>query len=451
MSGFRWQHFPFAPKRFPFFYGWVVLAAATLGILASIPGQTMGVGVFRRDLETAMRLGDIQLSWAYAFGTIISSLLLPFAGTLLDRFGARAMVIVSGLGLGASLLLLRSSGFLTGPETAGFPLRAMVAGTLCFLAVRFSGQGCLTVASRVAIGKWFNHRRGLATAISSVFVVFGFNAAPRLLNDMVGNYGWRDTYLILAFFVAAGMAFVGVVFFRDNPESCGLEMDGVRDEAWHRRMAKRVPDIHREFTRGEALRTWGFWVFALGTSTQSLIMTAMTFYIDLIGKNLHLDRDVSYAVFLPMSYYSVITNIVGGWLSDRIHLKWLLVVMMAAQVLGTIMLTEIDHATGRHLMIAGFGISTGFFNLLTTVTWPRFFGRAHLGAISGVHMSLMVFASAIGPVLFATMNDWTGNFQLVALGCAALPVAILFGSFVVRNPQDAWAGKASTGSSREVE
>ena len=38
--------FPFAPSRLPFFYGWLVLVVATLAILVSIPGQTMGVSVF---------------------------------------------------------------------------------------------------------------------------------------------------------------------------------------------------------------------------------------------------------------------------------------------------------------------------------------------------------------------------------------------------------------------
>ncbi|HCE06906.1 MAG TPA: hypothetical protein DEQ62_11315, partial [Verrucomicrobiales bacterium] len=37
---------PFAPSACPFFYGWVIVFAATIGTIASIPGQTMGFTVF---------------------------------------------------------------------------------------------------------------------------------------------------------------------------------------------------------------------------------------------------------------------------------------------------------------------------------------------------------------------------------------------------------------------
>ena len=53
---------PFAPRRVPFFYGWVVVAAATSGVLFSIPGQTMGVSVFTDSLLEATGLGRLALS-----------------------------------------------------------------------------------------------------------------------------------------------------------------------------------------------------------------------------------------------------------------------------------------------------------------------------------------------------------------------------------------------------
>ena len=37
---------PFPVNHSPIFYGWVIWLVSTLGILMSIPGQTMGMGVF---------------------------------------------------------------------------------------------------------------------------------------------------------------------------------------------------------------------------------------------------------------------------------------------------------------------------------------------------------------------------------------------------------------------
>ncbi|GIS84525.1 MAG: hypothetical protein CM1200mP16_08250 [Nitrospina sp.] len=80
------------------------MAAGTIGMLASIPGQTMAVGVFSEYLISKTGLNRIELSFAYMTGTILSSLFLPFAGKLLDLIGARIMILVTGIGLGISLL-----------------------------------------------------------------------------------------------------------------------------------------------------------------------------------------------------------------------------------------------------------------------------------------------------------------------------------------------------------
>ena len=45
-KGFWGVHTPFSPSRCPFFYGWMIVFAATLGSIFSIPGQTMGFTVF---------------------------------------------------------------------------------------------------------------------------------------------------------------------------------------------------------------------------------------------------------------------------------------------------------------------------------------------------------------------------------------------------------------------
>lgn len=431
-----WQNIPFAPGRWPFFYGWIIVAATTVGIIASIPGQTMGVGVFTDDLIRTLGLNRVQLTTAYMFGTIGSALLLPFAGTILDRVGARAMVVVAALGLGVSMVALSLSPKLIHLNGIESPWFALFVAFGCFLMMRFFGQGCLTVSSRVALSKWFNHRRGLAQAISGVFVTFGFNGSPRLLNDLVQAVGWRAAALVLAAIVGVGMSVFGWIFYRDNPEQCGLSMDGVMDEAWHAKMAAKVPDIKHEFTRREAIRTWAFWVFSLGISTHSLLITAVAFHIASLGAQMGLTRDASYNVFIPMSLFGIAANFLGGWLSDRIRMKWLLLTMMLFQGIGTTGLLHFGDPRGWYLLVVGYGIAGGLFAALITVTWPRFFGRAHLGAISGVNMSIMVFASAIGPVLFAEAHAITQSYFEVILACWFMPIVFVVLGIMAENPQE---------------
>ena len=101
--------FPFEPQKFPFFYGWWILVVATFGMLASIPGQTIGVGVFTEHLLSVSNLSRLDLSIAYMLGTVGSSLLIPYGGKLLDLWGSRIMIIFAGLWLAFALFLLKNT------------------------------------------------------------------------------------------------------------------------------------------------------------------------------------------------------------------------------------------------------------------------------------------------------------------------------------------------------
>ncbi len=292
------------------------------------------------------------------------------------------------------------------------------------------------MVSRVAIGKWFNHHRGLATAISSIPITFAFNGAPAFLNGMIAQFGWQVSCLLSAGVIGLGMGLIGVIFYRDNPEECGLVMDGFRDEDWHIRMATKVAPTRKEFTRHEALGTPTFWAFALGTSVFSFVMTAITFHMAKLGAEMGLDRETAYGLFFSMSWYGIGANFLSGWLSDRIKLKWLLRVMLATQAIGLIGLMQLADPLGQQTFIIGMGTTGGLFVTLTTVAWPRFFGREHLGAISGTHMALMVFSSAIAPVTYAAAQQWMGNFHDIILCSWGVPILLLPLTLMAENPQE---------------
>ena len=97
---------PFSPSRLPFFYGWVILVAGTIGILMSIPGQTMGVSVFTDNLIDDLGISRNSLSLAYLFGTLVSGLMITRAGKLYDKHGARVMAFIAGVMLGTMLVFL---------------------------------------------------------------------------------------------------------------------------------------------------------------------------------------------------------------------------------------------------------------------------------------------------------------------------------------------------------
>ena len=398
-------------------------------MISSIPGQTMGVGVYTDFLIQNSHLTRMQISMAYMTGTILSSLLLPLAGRYYDLVGGRIMIVFAGIGMGISLLLFAESLTIIHLVHTLLPNISILTSellviTVIFLLLRQFGQGIMAMVSRNTLAKWFERRRGMVSGISGIFVAFSFSGAPLFMNIIIEDYGYSGSMILMAIIFGFGMAFIGWLFFRDKPEDCGLLMDG--DKITSLDTTNLFPEP--ETTLKEALRTYNFWIFCLGLCSAAVIVTGLTFHISSIGALAGLSRMEAYGLFLPMSVISVISHFFAGWASDRMPLKYLLMILLAGLAVASLGILNLESFWFRFMLIIGFGVQGGIWGCLTIVAWPRFYGRKHLGAISGTFMGAQVFASAIGPPIFGLSESLNGDYSSAAWISVALNLLLLLGT-----------------------
>lgn len=413
---------PFSPRRLPVFYGWVVVAAATVGVLFSIPGQTMGVSVFTDPLLAATGLSRLGFSNAYLVGTLGSAALLPRAGRWLDTVGVRLTAMLSAAGLAAVLVALsradRIARAVAGASGVDPAVSAFAVLAALFVALRFTGQGVLTLASRTMLARWFDRRRGLATAVGEVFVAFGFAFAPRLLDAWIARAGWRAAWVELAAVEVSVMVTLAFVLYREDPESCGLALDGApRADGDDTTAGPPEPGVDRD----AALRTRAFRVLTASLALQAMALTGITLHVVDLGAAAGLDRAAAVSLFLPMAVVSTATGAVVGWLADRARISTLIRLHLAAQAVGYAAATRLGEPWGFALAAGALGVAAGCFGVLSNVGNPRLFGRRHLGAVAGATMTAVVVGSALGPSMLAASRAASGSYApalLVAAGAA---------------------------------
>lgn len=435
--------FPFAPGKKRVFYGWYIVMASTVGMYATLPGQTMGVGPFTESLKEALQMSSSELSTAYLIGTLSSGLLLPHVGKWFDRVGARLMATIAHILFGLALLYLSHAQTFYEWFRPTQQERNFAAGfaiiTLGYFLVRFLGQGTLTMVARAMLGKWFNRRRGLATSINGMFVSSGFALSPMILFNSIESLGWQETWALLGGLMMAVLLPFCWLYYRDNPEECGLLMDGKDPSPQDQPRDAAEFTIYREMTAPEARHTRAFWVFALGLGFLGYYGTALPYHGESIALEVGIAPEAFFGLFAHILPVQIASSFFIGWLSGRTRLKYCLVWMLFGITAATFGLILLPTTLGLVLYIGGSGAAWGGFGTLSTITFPRFFGRKHLGATSGMLMVTLVVSSALGPFAFSLSKDLTGSYTAAILSFTVMALSLLFIALGTENPQRRFA------------
>ncbi len=402
--------------RSPVFYGWVVLALGTLGLVMTTPGQTLGVSVFLDPILDDLGAERGTVSLLYTIGTLTGAVALPFVGRALDRYGPRVMVAVVAAGLALACVWMAN-------------VRDLTSLAIGFILIRGLGQGALGLVSVHAITIWFVRRRGLAIGLAGVGMAVATAFFPLLIETMVGAWGWRWAYAALGGLVAITILPLGAIFFRRDPERYGVTPDA--------RAPLPPPPPGREeihMSAGQARRTVAFWYIAVSVATISALSTGLVFHhFDLMSVR-GMDRLAAAGVFVPIALVSAATNMIAGVLLDRVAPRFVvsaMLVAMAASLTGATLVAE------PTLWIYGavLGLTQGAMGAVSGTAYASYFGRRAIGGIKGTAQTLSVGGAAAGPLLLAWGQAATGSYEGVLFAAALWPLALAIGALFLRRPR----------------
>jgi sugar phosphate permease len=405
----------------PLFYGWLILLAGSLGMIMTSPGQTFAVSIFIEYFINDLGISRSLVSTLYTVGTLIGSFALPLVGRRIDRHGPRVMVGIIATLFGLACIYM------------GFVMNALMLG-LGFIAIRMTGQGSLGLVSQNVINQWWVRRRGTVMGISGLLMALvGVGGFPNLINWLIPQFGWRQTYIILGLLLLTVMLPLGLLFFRDRPETFGLTPDGTPRPVPVNRQPAPQPE-EEVWTLSEANRTLAFWVMALGVALIALLSTGLFFHIVSIFADNGLPADVAAAVFVPIAVGTALLQLGSGILTDRIQIRYILATALFFQALALIMAQFLDSVAIAMFYGVILGAPTALMGTVHNVGWATYFGRAHLGSITGFATTILIAGSAFGPMPLGIFRDMTGSYNTALTLLAVLPLALAILSLFIKKP-----------------
>src|SRR5579863_2147058 len=237
----------------PFFYGWVLVAIAFV---------TMAVGVNARTAFSLLLPAILdEFGWdrgvtagAFSFGFLVSALVTPFVGRLMDRRGPRLVIELGVVTMGVGLLLAT---LVREPWQLYLTLGALCGGGVNCLA--YTGQS-------LYLPYWFERRRGLALSIAFSGVGLGSVTILPWLQSLIAGAGWRQACWMLGLVVFALLGPINLLL-KHRPQDMGLEPDGGTARGSPAHAASNIVDAEwaaTDWTLARALRTRRFWWVAAG-------------------------------------------------------------------------------------------------------------------------------------------------------------------------------------------
>jgi MFS family permease len=400
------------PPRLPFFYGWVLVAVAFV---------TMAVGVNARTAFSLLFPPILaEFGWdrgltagIFSFGFLVSALVTPSIGRIMDRRGPLLVIEAGVLTMGAGLLLATLA---REPWQLYLTLGALCGGGVNCLA--YTGQS-------LYLPHWFERRRGLALSIAFSGVGIGSITILPWLQSLIVGAGWREACWMLGLLVLALLGPLNLLL-KHRPEDMGLEPDGDRSPGAAAGPAGNIvyPEWAAvDWTLGRALRTRRFWWVAAGyfgsLFTWYAVQVHQTKYLTEIGFSA---SDAAWALGL-VSLVAVPGQIALGHLSDRIGREWVWAIGNGGFVLSCLALILLaGHPTMALLavmVVAQGTLGYGVTSVMGAITIEIFAGR-NAGSIFGTVMLSAILGGATGPWVAGVPHDVTGSYAPAFWICIAL-------------------------------
>jgi MFS family permease len=399
--------------RLPFFYGWVIVAVAFVTMALGVNARTAFSLLFPPILdEFGWERGVI--AGAFSFGFLVSAVLSPSLGRLMDRRGPR-LVMELGVGLVAVGLLLAP--LIQRPWHLYATLGVLVGG----------GSVCLSYTGQALyLPHWFVRRRGLAMSLAYSGVGVGSIIILPWIQAVISRAGWRSACWTLGLLVL-GLLVPLNLLLRHHPRDLGLEPDGDRSTggATTTSQGSNVVDpawAAVDWTLGRAVRTARFWWLMVGYSSGLFAWYAVqvhqTTYLVEIGFG------AAYAAWALgfVSLAGIPGQIALGHISDRIGREWVWTVGsvgFAACYAALLALEQSPTPALLAVMVGAQGLlGYGYTSVIGAIAAEIFQGR-HYGTIFGTLMLAAIGGGAAGPWVTGALHDATGSYALAFWICIA--------------------------------
>ncbi|HEX9875982.1 MAG TPA: oxalate/formate MFS antiporter [Gammaproteobacteria bacterium] len=397
----------------------LVLGIVCMSMIANLQ---YGWTLFVTPIDDKFGWGRAAIQVAFTIFVLTETWLVPIEGYLVDKYGPRVVILVSGALVGLSWTLNAFADSLT----------------LLYVAAAIGGIGAGAVYG-TCLGnalKWFPDRRGLASGLTAM----GFGAGSALtivpISALIQSRGYEATFLL--FGLAQGLVILSLGWFMQAPRL----VHGAAPAPIGKEILPTVKS--RQYSPLEVLRTPVFWVmyamFVL-MATGGLMATAQ---LGPIARDFQIaDTPVTLlSITLPALTFALaidrvlngVTRPFFGWVSDQIGREQTMFLAFSLEGFGIVLLSVYgDNPTAFVLLTGLVFFAWGEIYSLFPATCTDAYGRRYATSNYGLLYTAKGTAALLVPVT-SLMAAAPGGWRNVFIAAAAMNFAAALLAMLILRP-----------------
>ena len=398
-----------------FFYGWVIVSACFL-LSASLFALYIYAPFFK-EIQAEFGWTRAMTSSVVSVTTFMYCLAGLIVGQLVDKCGARPIIVACAVLLGAGLALSSQVHSIQGLY---LPFGIMVG----------LGLGASFTIPVATVQRWFVQKRGLALGIQTAGVGIGVLILTPFSAYLIATYGWRQALIIIGI-IGFAIMLIAAIFIVRSPEEKGLEPYGATEA----QASTLSASPKGGWTAKEALRTKAFlrlWVISFLTSIPLLIVMV---HIVPHAEDMGISKVIAAGALGLVGGFSIVGRLVGGTAADRMGFKQAAGLARVLCAIMMLFLVGVRSAWMIYLFAGLYGIGYGAVISATPGLVGHFFGTKSLPMLIAIMATGFGTAGLISPILGGYIFDKMHSYIVVfIIGAVLFAVAAVL-VFTIKPPQ----------------
>ncbi len=344
-------------------------------------GQTFFLGIFNPFIREDLNLSHSEFGSIYSFATLVSSFTIIWLGKKIDDFQLRNFAIFVCLSLFFAAVSMSQ-------------LLGYIHLIFAIFFLRLFGQGLMSHTSSTSMAKIFDKNRGKALAISWLGLSFGEGVLPALTIYLLNVLFWKKIWLIISGFMIL-IVLPLIIYLLKNYKDNIINVD-----------EHKINLKIKHWTRKEVLKDIKFYFLLPAILCPAFLITGI--FINQIYLFENADWSLNFLAlgFTAYAITTVLSLQISGYLIDKFSAVKILPYYLIPMILGFVITLLFKFILSPIIFFIFIAITNGTANVLITSTWSEIYGTKNLGAIRSITISLMVFSTALSPILFGFLIDF---------------------------------------------